>query len=319
MVLGGIAFVIARTQKSIDKMNPTELEPFDFNTYLSEEVQQSDFNHLSFQQAKEEYERIYDLVKTEAFVTCADSLGVKGQLLDSDSALACYEAAFGAYWPVFQNMVDNLFESDWSRQTERLNDIKAEAENLQQREGISSKADSLNAYIEYVNTFDQVVFWLSNLSCTSSQQYDDLVSMGRRYQRYPLNNNSELLAQLNMVPTTAKNKWNQHVVNNVKATCTTTDLDWFLRCRSNRIKEIEDYQRKTGDDLSGLKTQMKNRWRELLQSKVTMACDIDDINEFNLESKDLYSRIGDYAREYGTEADYLRNQLDHHFNDLRNR
>ena len=56
IILGVIVFIINRTQKSIDRIAPTEVNPFSFGSYINDLIQ-SDLKDKPYAQAKDENRR----------------------------------------------------------------------------------------------------------------------------------------------------------------------------------------------------------------------------------------------------------------------
>lgn len=318
IILGVIVFVINRTQKSIDGIAPTEVDPFSFGTYINDLVQ-TDLKDKPYAQAKDEYRRIYDIIKTEEQLVAIDSSGIQQPLLPDTTAQGCYRRIFEGYWPSYESLADGVFNSDWSSKTDQLSIIKMEAEDLQQRNGSIIRNDSLTRYLSYIGDYNAANSFVSKVSCSSKSQYDQLVAKKEVYKKkYPLNNNSSLVAQLNGVPGKAKSKWKSSVISSVDKACEKGSLDDFLSAKKGREgregcdKKISEYNDCFPNDrlsASETTTKLRNRWYELLTIAVDNACQIDDPNTFNNVQRDLRKKIEAYEKAYGSELSDLRGRL----------
>ena len=316
IILGVIVFVINRTQKSIDGIAPTEVDPFSFGTYINDLVQ-TDLKDKPYAQAKDEYRRIYDIIKTEEQITAIDSAGSQHTLLPDTTAQGCYRRIFEGYWPSFQSLADGVFKSDWSNKTDQLSIIKTEAEDLQQRKGSTLRNDSLTRYLSYIGDYHAAISFVSNLTCSSKSKYDQLVAQKEVYKKkYPLSNNSSLVAQLNGVPGKAKSKWEGSVKMSVKEACNKYRLDDFLNAKKACDDKISEYNNCFSNDklsASETTTRLRNRWYELLEDAVNEACQIDNLSSFSNVYSDLRNKID----AYGSDPSDLKGRLSRKYNQLR--
>lgn len=315
IILGVIVFVINRTQKSIDGIAPTEVDPFSFGTYINDLVQ-SDLKNKPFAQARDEYRRIYDIIKTEEQITAIDSAGIQKPLLPDTTAQGCYRRIFEGYWPAFESLADSVFKSDWSSKTEQLGIIKTEAEDLQQRNGSTIRNDSLTQYLSYIGDYKAAIGFVSKVSCSSKSQYDQLVAKKEVYKKkYPLNNNRSLVSQLDGVPEKAKSKWASSVKLSVKEACNKYSLEAFLNAKIVCDNKISEYNNCFSSDklsASETTTMLRNRWYELLEDAVNDACRIDNYNAFYPVYQDLRSKIA----AYGSDPNDLKGRLKRKDNQL---
>lgn len=315
IILGVIVFIINRTQKSIDGIAPTEVNPFSFGAYINDLVQ-TDLKDKPYAQAKDEYRHIYDIIKTEEQVVAIDSAGNRKSLLPDTTAQGCYRRIFEGYWPAFEGMVDGVFKSDWSNKTGQLSIIKTEAEDLQQRNGSTIRSDSLARYLSYIGDYNAASNFVSKVSCSSKSQYDQLVTKKEDYKKkYPLRNNSSLVAQLNGVPGKAKSKWESSVKMSVKEACNKYSLDNFLSSKKICDDKISEYNNCFSSDKlsdSETTTMLRNRWYELLEDAVNDACRIDNYNTFYPVYQDLRSKIA----AYGSDPNDLKGRLKRKDNQL---
>lgn len=310
IVLGVIVFVINRTQKTIDGIAPSEVNPFAFSGYIKEAIR-SNLQGKPYDQAKEEYRCIYDVIKTEEGVIITDSSGVRCQLLPSDTVLSCYQMIFDAYWPIYQSFVENVFKSnDWSTKTDKLAEIKSEAESLSQRKGTSGRNDSIAHYKAYVNDYYSASGFVNGrISCISSTDYNNLVTKKEGFKKYPLNNYTDLIKKLDNIPKRAKDAWEKHVKNKVDDACAQINLDEFLNKKIVCEAKITDYQSKFYGELAKEEQRLKDRWKELLVIMVDEACTINDCADFN----DKYSEWTSKINAYGKELEYLKERLRNHY------
>lgn len=314
IILGVIAFVIGRTQKTIDEIKPTQVDPFSFSSYVQDMVQ-SNLQGKPYAQAKEEYRGIYDIIKTEEGIMITDSTGVQRQLLPNDTVLSCYRMAFDAYWPTYQSFAEGVFNSnDWSNKTSQLDEIKSEAESFSQRKGTSGRNDSIKNYKGYVSSYyDASGFVNGEISCTSSTDYNNLINKKNDFKKYPLINYSNLVAKLDDIPNRAKETWKKHVTKKVDNACAQINLDEFLNKKKDCEAKITDYQKEFRGELADQNQRLKERWKELLQTMVNEACQINDISVFS----DNYSTWTKKIDDYGGGLSYLKEQLVNHYNQLR--
>ena len=316
IILGVIVFVINKTQKSIDGIAPTEVNPFSFGTYINDLVQ-SDIKDKPYAQAKDEYRRIYDIIKTEEQLVAIDSAGIQQPLLPDTTAQGCYRRIFDGYWPSFQSLADGVFKSDWSNKTDQLGVIKTEAVDLQQLNGSALRNDSLTRYLSYIGDYNAAISFVSNLTCSSKSKYDQLVAQKEVYKKkYPLSNNSNLVAQLNGVPGKAKSKWESSVLMSVRNACIKINLDDFLSEKRDCESKISEYNNYfSSDKLSTTETttKLRNRWYELLEDAVNEACQIDNLSSFSNVYSDLRNKID----AYGSDPSDLKGRLSRKYNQLR--
>lgn len=308
IILGVIVFVINRTQKSIDGIAPTEIDPFSFGAYTNDMVQ-SDLKDKPYAQAKDEYRRIYDIIKTEEQVVAIDSVGTQKPLLPDTTAQTCYRKTFESYWPAFEGMAEGVFKSDWSNKTDQLSGIKIEAADLQQRKGSAQRNDSLSRYLAYVEDYNDAIGFVSKVSCSSKTKYNQLVAQKNAYKKkYPLCNNRSLVNQLEGVPGKAKNKWKISVKSSVNKACGEDSLDAFLSAKKGCEDKISEYNNCfTTDRLSASETtnRLRVRWYELLEDAVNDACRIDDYNTYKPVFSDLRNKID----AYGDDPNDLKGRL----------
>lgn len=316
IILGVIVFVINKTQKSIDGIAPTEVDSFCFGTYIKDLVQ-SDIKDKPYAQAKDEYRRIYDIIKTEEQLIATDSSGIQHALLPDTTAQGCYRRIFEGYWPSFESMADGVFKSDWSSKTDQLSIIKIEAEDLQQRNGSIVRNDSLARFLSYVVDYNAAISFVSRVSCSSRSQYEQLVAKKEVYKKkYPLSNNSSLVAQLNGVPGKAKSKWESSVKSSVVEACRKHILDDFLSAKKGCDSKISEYNNCFPNDklsASETTTRLRNRWYELLVDAVYEACQIDNLSAFSNVITDLRNKID----AYGSDPSDLKGRLNRKYDELR--
>ena len=316
IILGVIVFVINRTQKSIDGIAPTEVDSFSFGSYINDLVQ-TDLKDKPYAQAKDEYRRIYDIIKTEEQITAIDSAGSQHTLLPDTTVQGCYRRIFEGYWPSFQSLADGVFKSDWSNKTDQLSIIKTEVEDLQQRKGTLSRNDSLTRYLAYIGDYNAVTGFVSKVSCSSKSQYDQLVAQKDVFKKkYPLSNNSSMVDQLNGVPEKAKIKWKSSVTSSVDKACEKGSLNDFLSAKegcNNKISEYNDCFSNDKLSASETTTRLRNRWYELLEDAVNKACQIDNLSAFS----NVYSDLRDKIDDYGSDPSDLKGRLSRRYNQLR--
>lgn len=315
IVLGVIVLVVIRTQYKIDNIAPTEVAPFNFNTYVNELIQ-TDLHGQPYDKAKEGYRLIYDVIKTEEGVMATDSMETHWQLLSNDTILSCYKMTFDAFWPIYQSFVEAVFKSnDWSNKTDKLDEIKNEAESLSQRKGTSERNDSIMHYKGYVNNYYSALGFVNgNITCTSSTDFNNLVVKKDGFKKYPLNNYTDFVKKLDDIPKRAKVAWEKHVKNKVDDACAQINLDEFLNKKIVCEAKITDYQSKFYGELEKEEQRLKDRWKELLQLMVNEACRINDITTFS----DNYSIWTKKIDDYGGGLNFLKEQLVNHYNQLRN-
>ncbi|MBR3698823.1 MAG: hypothetical protein IKM85_04810 [Bacteroidales bacterium] len=309
LVLVAIAIVVMRTEKSIDNMAPSEIQPFEFCTYV-DSIAKADLANKPYAQAKDEYRRIYCLIETEKSIMVTDSAGLQQPLLHDTVALGCYKRLFLVYWPAFQDLAEGVFKTDWSKKTTMLDVIKAEATDLKQLVGCDLRNDSLTKYLSYVDDYSAASSFLSKISCSSKSKYEDLVAQKETYKKkYPLCNNKELVDRLNKVPETAQKKWKESVEKSVNAACGIIGLDEFLEEKTRCETKISEYNekfptKKLSDDKTTNK--LNKQWYELLSDEVDEACLIDDGQTFLQVYSDLIKKIN----SYDTNANDLKRKLE---------
>ena len=306
ILIGVIAFVIHRANKTFDASKPTPIEEFNFSAYIDSLIQ-SELRDKPYAQAKGEYRRIYDVIRTEDGITRTYADGSQQKLRDSFQY--CYNESFIAYWPIYEDEVEDLFKSDWSNKTGLLDSIKAEAEFLKRQVGASHR-DSLTNYIAYVNDYYNILAFAEkeskDIPCTSQKQYKNLLAENDGYKKqYPMNKNKALGVKLDLVPGKAKQRWESNVQWYVNESCKATDLETFLNgfkssnktsvgksvC-DKKIKEFCDEFNK--NELSKQKTKLNDRWKELIINSVNEACMMDNYKEFY----PVYTRLNNRIKEF---------------------
>lgn len=310
IVLGAIVLVVIKTQHKIDNIAPTEVAPFNFNTYVNELIQ-TDLHGQPYDKAKEGYRLIYDVIKTEEGIMATDSMETHWQLLSNDTILSCYKMTFDAFWPIYQSFVEAVFKSnDWSNKTDKLDEIKNEAESLSQRKGASERNDSIMHYKGYVNNYYSALGFVNGkITCTSSTDFNNLVVKKDGFKKYPLNNYTDFVKKLDDIPKRAKVAWEKYVKNMVNDACAQINLDEFLNKKKVCETKISDYQSKFNGELAEEEQRLKDRWKELLVIMVDEACTINDCADFN----DKYSEWTSKINAYGKELEYLKERLRNHY------
>lgn len=324
IILGFIAFVIYRTQKSIDESAPAEVGAFNFSAYISKMVL-TDLNDKPYAQAYKEYHRIYDVIKTEESIIPKDSLGNRQIFTNTDTIITCYKKAFDAYWPIYETETEDVFKSDWSSKSERLYDIKAEAEFFKSHKG-SSHNDSLIRYIGYVDNYDNAKRFVKNVYCVSMSDYENKLKQKDSFKIYPLTNNSSIMKKLDGVPDKAKQYWKDNIIWYVDETCSANDLYSFLDGFEITINQqyvklsknicdnkISDFHNKFYGELSYKETQLKNKWYELIVDAVNEACRIDNLSTFS----NVYTDLINIIDTYGSDPNDLKGRLNSKYNELR--
>ena len=323
LVLAVIIVVLIRTRKPIEDMAPSTIRPFEFAGYV-DSIIQTDLEGQPYAQARDEYRRIYDIIKTEKNIVSTDMAGDQKSLLPDSTAQVCYCRAFAAYWPAFEGMAESVFKSDWSNKTSQLDVISKEAVSLQKREGTSLRNDSISRYLAYVNEYKTISNFASSVSCKSASTYDELVSNKNHYKKkYPFCNNRSLLKELDDVPEKAKNAWKKNVVWYVEKTCSAPDLEQFLNGfvvevgtkkksyetvgKSVCDEKIADFHSRFNGELSDQNDRLRMRWHSLLTVAVEEACNnAYDYNTFYLGD---YSKLSKIVADYGNDA-RLQEKLD---------
>ena len=249
IIMGVIAFVIYMTQRSIDGNVPAGVEPFDFDKYIRDMVK-SDLEDKPYVRAKEEYRRIYAVIKTEENIRVTDSSGNRHDLLNGGVADSCYRMAFSSYWDIYEAEVEGVFKRDWSGKISKLIDIKNEAEFLKKQSG-NSRNDSLNRYIGYVNEFFKAERFANMVRCSSEKEYDRCVSMSNEYiSKYPLRNNSSLVYKLREVPEKARKEWKNSIERDVEsARKFWDDYNELYDYKEDLKNKIDGYNKKFSSDL----------------------------------------------------------------------
>lgn len=324
ILIGVIAFVIHKANKTFNASKPTPVGEFSFNSYIDSLIKY-ELGGKPYAQAKEDYRRIYDVIHTEEQITRTNSSGGRDPLSSPDSVQYCYQEAFAAYWPIYEAEVEGIFKSDWSNKTDRLEEIKSEAQFLTRRAGAIHQ-DSLTKYMAYVSDYYTITAFANkesrDLTSRSLKEYNKILEEKNGYQKkYPICNNKSLCNQLDKVPGKAKQRWENSVQWYVTETCKATDLEIFLNgfksgqvsvgksvCES-KIKEFCDNF--SNKELSKQKTQLNNTWASLLATSVDDACRINNYRDFYPVYTKLNSRITEYENKNTKGAlNYLKNRLE---------
>ena len=256
-------------------------------------------------------------MKTEEHLMAIDSTGNRQSLLSDTAAQGCYRRVFAGYYPAYEAFAEGVFRSDWSSKTDLLNEIKTEAEDLQQRDGSAIRNDSLTRYLAYISDYNAAIGFATNVSCSSKSDYEQLVTRKDAYRKkYPLRNNSSLIVKLDEVPIKAKSKWGNSVITSVNNVCRKTTLNDFLNAKSGCEGKISEYNTYfSSDKLSANETTIKlrNRWYTLLTYEVDDACRIDNLSNFSPVYTDLRNKID----AFGSDPNELKERLKRKYNELR--
>lgn len=304
LVLVGIGLVILKTQKNIERIQPTEVKPFDFGVYVDNLVK-TDLVGKPYSEAQDKYRRIYDIIQTEESVVVTDTIG-KRQLLPDSLSNSCYGRVFMAYWSIFESEVEGVFNSDWSNKTDRLPDIKAESQFLKGQKGSFRCVDSLTHYMSYVDYYAKAMETVRKAkACTSSTSYNNLVKDAEVYNRYPISKNAVLHKQLSDVPVEAKNHWRDYISDMVTKACYTETLELFLTKKDECDKKISDFGSMPKEE-----EKLKNHWEKILEDEVNQAVRIMDDAVFIKEYNRLTRAIDDYGHAYFTQLKGLKEKLE---------
>lgn len=217
MVLCGILAVIVITQKPIEKISSElKIRPFDFYSYVNQYIEDS-ISGKSKAQALRGYERIYDIISTEASIVATQDTRIE-PLLNSGETDDCFEQAFKAYFPIFEHDADHLFAgSVWND----LGRFEKEASDLAQRRGISAaESEKLKKYLGYVYGYAEARRLIAaSGSCKDASSYDYYCNRADKYKGEPYVNNSILKNIASDVRKRAKYGWQTAITNYVNDVC----------------------------------------------------------------------------------------------------
>lgn len=247
LVLVGIMAIIISTQQSINELHSKAINPYDFKAYAAHFSADS-IGRQSTDRAREQYDRLYDIITTEASVTITDSSGSHVMLSNAD-AEDCYKNAFNAYFNIFRDYSDDVFRSS-SWPDSKLNKIRNEAIRLsnKSRKGSRDGVDSLNRYVAYVNEYYRAkgIIYAAK-SCRGLNVYNKVYSYCQNfhYRRYPYCNNADLRPIASAVQT-AQEKWQTSLKLRVEAfekKDYAGDYTTFSSDQVQLILDINEYQR----------------------------------------------------------------------------
>ena len=214
-MLCAILAVIVITQEPIEKISSDlTIRPFDFNAYVDKYIEDS-ISGNPREQAFREYERIYDVISTEASIMATQG-AKKVSLLSSGEADDCFERAFKAYYSIFERDADQLFASSiWNG----LGGVKEGANDLMQRRGISTlESEKLKKYVKYVDGYNAAKKLISNSrTCKNGDSYDYYCRQADQYKGEPYKNNSDLKNIVSVVKNNAMESWRNSITNYVNA------------------------------------------------------------------------------------------------------
>lgn len=191
VVVGGILAAVFLSMKHVSPSNIKKVESFDFVAYIEQAAGQS-ISAAAPADAAKAYNNLYAEVQTEAAIQCSTATSLDTTLLTAAQAEDCYQMLFEAYFPKLRSRADNLFAASvWSDSERRF--VKEESERLKQMNGTSSRSDSLNNYVNYVNGYDTAMRLLNNARyCRNSTSYNNLRSQAERYCQWPWSNASTI-------------------------------------------------------------------------------------------------------------------------------
>lgn len=219
LVLCGIIAIIASTQKTITEISSDlKISSHDFNAYVDGYMRDS-VNIRPRSSAYQGYQKLYEIIATEASITVTRASG-QMPLISSSEAEACYERAFQTYYSIYDNDASQLFSSStWDESM--LNEIKTEAQDLSQREGVSSSAsENLRNYIKYVEGYYSAIKLIAQSRyCSSASAYDKYCKDAKLYQNVPYTNNSRLKNIAKDVSDNAQTGWRNSITNFVEMVC----------------------------------------------------------------------------------------------------
>ncbi|MBP5540538.1 MAG: hypothetical protein J6X88_02705 [Bacteroidales bacterium] len=214
VVTGFVVYSILNLH-SIDNMSFLKVEPFNFSTYVDQQAAET-IKDQPKQSAQNAYLQLYQEISTEASLNHTTSSNPSpAPLLSQNDAKECYTTIFLAYFSVFRQWADAVFQSNnWN--SRNLDQIKSEADSLRNYQGVTRPAlDSLEKFSSYVVGYRKA-YNLLYAPCSRKATYDNLCNEARSYCVYPYRNNGSIGPDFaNKVGNAARQKWHKSITDEV--------------------------------------------------------------------------------------------------------
>lgn len=204
LFLAGFLAIVVFSQKEIEEQK-FPITPSDFSTFVYSYINDSIVNK-NIRDARRAYKNLHAIISTEESLY---STNPSVQLLDPSIAEDCYDSAFAAYFVIFKNDADNLFNNSTWNET-HLDTLKSEAEELlRDYKGTSQNTGDLTTYIGWVDGYYKAKNLIEKTSkrCKSKEDYDNLINNANKYIGFPYINNTQLQGIVKKVKDNAENPW----------------------------------------------------------------------------------------------------------------
>lgn len=247
--------------KKIDNAEVEKIEPQNFVKYVEQQANK-EIKDKPFEEAKKSFYKLIGEINTEAFVWLNDST----KALTDESILKCKRIAFYAYAPIFTaNGIEYFNQQSW---TIKDADAFREEANALLAYGIAESGTQVKVDLDQIvkNTreYHETLGVISSASrCTTVEAVKTVVSNANKYKHNPLTNNKELIADLNNVPSVAKESLANRIVSRandvIARNCGYTDYAQWYEDYQLMIGKIEEYEHVFGtvSNLSNARTQLE--------------------------------------------------------------
>lgn len=249
IVVIGIIFAVFRSIKIItDNGTKDVIATTNFEKSIQAQVDSKIKDH-SYEEAKNAFDSIMGVIKTEASITLSDDSRNLSALEEEN----CKQLAFAAYAPIFTEYGnDYFFNESWNDNT--LNSLKKDAETLLVMNIAEYGTDVYKQLRKIIDVVDKyynakdVVIRASR--CTGVDDIARLKKEANSYLQEPLTNNTSLAASLRLVEKTAKSSVVQSIAANGSRVANNyseySDYAVFSREYNSAIQRINDYENTYG-------------------------------------------------------------------------
>lgn len=255
--------------KKIDNAKVEKIEPQSFVKYVEQQANK-EIKDKPFDEAKNSFYKLIGEINTEAFVWLNDST----KALTEENVLKCKRIAFYAYAPIFTaNGVEYFNQQSWTiKDADALRDeanallAYGIAEN-----GTQVKVD-LDQVVKNTKEYHEALGVVNSASrCGTVDAVKKAISNANRYRHDPLTNNNKLKADLNNVPSVAKETLANKIVAQadgiIARKCSYFDYTQWYEAYQQVIEAIDEYERAFGkiDKLTREKTKLEEADEEALE------------------------------------------------------
>lgn len=234
--------------KKIDNAEVEKIEPQSFVKYVEQQANK-EIKDKPFDEAKNSFYKLIGEINTEAFVWQNDST----KALTDESVLKCRRMAFYAYAPIFTaHGIAYFNQQSW---TIKDADALRDEANALLAYGIAENGTQVKAELDQIvkNTkeYHEALGVVNSASrCGTVDAVKKAISNANRYKHAPLTNNKKLMADLNNVPSVAKETLANKIVARadgiIARKCSYEDYPQWFDAKEQTVNAIEEYEKAFG-------------------------------------------------------------------------